>query len=163
MATCSGQRQTFGVEQGELSDGVVLLRPSSPDDASAIIAGRDAVFRRFIGDGSAVPTPRYCIEVAGVLVGWIDHDHDEDRWWLAADEVNIGYHVFPQHRGQGHASRAVALVLDVLRSEAEVTTATLLIHPENAASIAIAVRHGFERADDVTGRTFWRRPVDRPH
>jgi RimJ/RimL family protein N-acetyltransferase len=96
------------------SDGVVTLRPSTVDDVPLIIAGRDAVFRRFIGEGSAIPRPKFCIVVDGSLVGRVDHDRDDDRWWLGADEVNIGYHVFPEHRGRGYATRAVGLVLERL-------------------------------------------------
>ena len=142
-----------------LSDGVVTLRPSTPDDVAPIIAGRDEMFRRFIGEGSAVPSPAFCIVVDGSVVGWVDHDRDDDRWWLAPDEVNIGYHVFPSHRGRGYATRAVGLVLAHLRGLPDVAVATLLIHPDNLPSLAIAERHGFERADDVVGRTFWRRAV----
>jgi RimJ/RimL family protein N-acetyltransferase len=139
------------------TDGVVSLRPSTPDDAPVIIAGRDAEFRRFIGEGSAVPSPEYCIVVQGSLVGWVDHDRDDDRWWLAPDEVNIGYHVFPPHRGRGYATRAVRLMLTHLSEDTDWGVATLLIHPDNAPSLAVAERNGFERADDVGGRTFWRR------
>ncbi len=38
-------------------------------------------------------------------------------------------------------------------------TATLLIHPDNIASLMVAERNGFERAEDVEQRTFWRRKV----
>ena len=124
---------------GILTDGVVTLRPSTPDDAPLIIAARDAAFRRFIGQGSAVPAPEYVIVVDGSVVGWVDHDRGDDRWWLAPKEVNIGYHVFPEHRGRGHATRAV--------------------HPDNTASLKVAEQNGFERANDVEERTLWRRRV----
>ena len=139
------RRKTGAMSDGSLSDGVVTLRPSSPEDVPLIIAGRDAAFRRFIGEGSVVPRPKYCIVIDGSLVGWVDHDRDGDRWWLAPDEVNIGYHVFPEHRRRGYATRAVALVLAQLRSGTDVGVATLLIHPDNSPSIAIARRHAFER------------------
>lgn len=100
-----------------LIDGVVTLRPSTSDDASPIIAGRDAAFHRFIGEGSAVPAPESVIVVNGLVVGWVDHDRDDDRWWLAPEEVNIGYHVFPAHRGRGAATRAVHLMLEHFRTE----------------------------------------------
>jgi hypothetical protein len=70
------------VTGGILTDGVVTLRPSTPDDAPLIIVARDAAFRRFIGQGSAVPAPEYVV-VDGSVVGWVDHDRDDDRWWLA--------------------------------------------------------------------------------
>jgi RimJ/RimL family protein N-acetyltransferase len=142
-----------------LTDGVVTLRPSTPDDAPLIIAGRDAAFHRFIGEGSPVPAPEYVIVVSGSVVGWIDHDRDDDRWWLAPEEVNIGYHVFPEHRGRGYATRAVQLMLEHLRTDTACEVATLLIHPDNTASLKVAERNDFERADDVEERTFWRRRV----
>jgi RimJ/RimL family protein N-acetyltransferase len=93
------------------------------------------------------------------VVGWVDHDRDDDRWWLAADEVNIGYHVFPAHRGCGYATRAVRLMVEHLRTDTDWETATLLIHPDNTASLMVAERNGFDRAEDVEERTFWRRKV----
>ena len=113
-----------------LTDGVVTLRPSAPEDASLIIAARDDAFRRFIGQGSEVPDPEYVIVVGGSVVGWVDHDRDNDRWWLAPEEVNIGYHVFPEHRGLGYATRAVHLMLEHLRANTDWEIATLLIHPD---------------------------------
>jgi len=139
--------------------GAVRLRRFEPADAALIFAGRDEAFRRFIGEGSADPQPAFTILAGDVPVGWVDHDRDDDRWWLEDDEVNIGYHVFPEHRGRGHATRAVALVLDHLRDETEHQVATLLIHPDNAASLRVAERNGFVRGADVDGRTFWRRSL----
>ncbi len=139
------------------ADGVIALRPSTPEDAPLIIAGRDADFRRFIGQGSLVPTPEFVIVVDDAVVGWVDHDRDDDRWWLAPGEVNIGYHVFPGHRRRGYASRAVHLMLEHLRVDTDVEIATLLIHPDNTASLEVAERNGFERGSEVEERTFWRR------
>lgn len=147
---------------GVLTDGVVTLRLSTRDDAPLIVAARDAAFHRFIGEGSAVPAPEYVIVVDGAVVGWVDHDRDEDRWWLAPGEVNIGYHVFPEHRSRGYATRAVHLMLEHLRADTDGEVATLLIHPENAPSLRLAERHAFERADDVEQRTFWRRRLRKP-
>ena len=103
--------------------------------------------------------PEYAIVVSGAVVGWVDHDRDDDRWWLAPDEVNIGYHVFPAYRGRGYATRAVRLMVEHLRTDTDWETATLLIHPDNTASLIVAERNGFERAEDVEERTFWRRKV----
>lgn len=139
------------------TDTIVTLRPSTPGDAPLIIAGRDADFRRFIGEGSAVPSPEFCIVVGGQVVGWVDHDRDDDRTWLAPDEVNVGYHVFPAHRRCGYATGAVRHMLIHLRDDTDWGVATLLIHPANAPSLAVAERNGFERTDDAAGRTFWRR------
>ena len=152
-----GVRQNGAVSDGPATDGVVTLRPSTPGDAPLIVAGRDAAFRRFIGEGSAVPTPEFCIVVDGSVVGWVDHDRDDDRWWLAPEEVNIGYHVFPAHRGRGYAARAVRLMLAHLIDDTDCGVATLLIDPDNVPSLAVAERSGFARAADVGGRTLWKR------
>ena len=95
-------RETDVVTESILTDGVIELRPPTPEDAPLIIAGRDVEFRRFIGEGSAVPAPEYVIVVGGCVVRWVD----SDRWWLAPDEVNIGYYVFPADRGRAYATRA---------------------------------------------------------
>lgn len=71
--------------------------------------------------------------------------------------MNIGYHVFPAHRRRGYAARAVRLMLDHLTTDTDYRVATLVIHPENVPSLLVAERNGFERAEDVDGRTFWRR------
>jgi len=49
-----------------------------------------------------------------------------------------------------------------LRTDTDCEIATLLIHPENRASLAVAARNDFEGADDVDERTFWRRRVHPP-
>lgn len=53
-------------------------------------------------------------------------------------------------------------MLEHLRTDTDCEIATLLIHPENRPSRAVAERNGFERADDVDERTFWRRRVHPP-
>lgn len=50
-------------------------------------------------------------------------------------------------------------MLEHLRADIDWKIATLLIHPDNMASIKVAERNGFERANDVEERTFWRRKV----
>ena len=91
------------------------------------------------------------------MVDCVDHDRDDDRWWLAPEEVNIGYHV--AHRGHGYSTRAVRLMLDHLRDDTDCGVATLLIHPDNAPSLAVAEWTVFERVADVEGRTFWTQRV----
>jgi RimJ/RimL family protein N-acetyltransferase len=50
-------------------------------------------------------------------------------------------------------------MLEHLRSDTDWRIATLLIHPDNTASLKVAERNGFKRASDVDERTFWRRRV----
>lgn len=140
-----------------ISDGVVTIRPSTVDDVATLVAGRDAEFVRFLGEGSPDPAPTACIVVDGAVVGWVDHDHD--RSWLLPHEVNVGYHLFAEHRGLGHATRAVLLLLEHLDHDTDWTVATLLIHPENARSLALARRAGFTQVGDLDGNPYWKRPV----
>jgi RimJ/RimL family protein N-acetyltransferase len=58
--------------------------------------------------------------------------------------MNVGYYLFPATRESGYASRAVELLLLHLARETEHEVATLLIHRENAGSLRLAQRLGFE-------------------
>lgn len=139
------------------TDGVVVLRPPGPGDAARLVAGRDEVFHRFLGPGDDAPNPTGCIEVGGDVVGWVDFD--VDRSWLEPGEVNLGYHVFAEHRGRGVATRALQLLLHQLALAGEHRTATLLIDPANERSLALAGRARFVRMDDLDGNPYWKRPV----
>jgi len=140
-----------------LSDGEVELRAPQPGDAAVLVAGRDEVFHRFMGEGDAEPSPTACIVVGDEIVGWVDHD--VDRTWLDPGEVNVGYNVFAPRRGQGYATRAVELLLQHLAADTEYTTATLLIDPHNARSLALARRCEFTLVGDLDGNPYWKRPI----
>lgn len=131
------------------TDGVVTIRPPVPGDAERLVAGRDDEFDRFLGPGSPDPDPLGCIEVAGEVVGWVDHD--TDRFWLEPGEVNIGYHLFAPQRGRGLATRAVELLVHHLAVDTDATCATLLIHPDNHRSLGLARRIGAVRRPDLDG------------
>ena len=73
--------------------------------------------------------------------------------------MNVGYYLFPTARGKGYASRAVALLLGHLSRDTENTVATLLIHPENLRSLALAGRLGFVRKGEVNGEPFFTRSL----
>lgn len=139
------------------SDGLVTIRAPAGGDAETLIAGRDEVFHRFLGPGSGDPRPTGCIVVDGAVVGWVDHDVDRD--WLVPGEVNLGYNVFAAQRGRGYATRAVQLLMHHLAIDTEHDTATLLIDPLNDRSLALAARTRFERAGDLDGNPYLKRPV----
>ncbi len=139
------------------SDGVITLRRSEAGDAALLIAGRDDEWRRWLGPGSDDPTPTACIVVDGEVVGWVDHD--TDREWLEAGEVNIGYNVFAGHRRRGHASRAVELLIGYLERTTPYCTATLLINPGNVGSLAVAAKLGFEAHGVIEGSHYFKRPI----
>ena len=140
--------------------GVVTIRPLKDDDTPLLVSGRDDESRRFLGDGHPEPSPIACIVVDGQVVGWVDYDHD--RSWLADDELNLGYLLFNDHRGRGYATRAVRLLLRHLAEDTAWGVATLLIHPDNARSFALARRLGFERVGALDGNPYWKLPIERP-
>ena len=150
--------ETSGVGlQREISDDIVSIRPSTPADITALIGGRDVEFHRFLGEGSFEPRPSACIVVDGKVVGWADYDHD--RAWLAADEVNLGYNVFPCARGNGYATSAVRLLMHHLAVDTKWTVASLLIDPDNERSLALARRLSFEPQEDLDGSRYWKQAV----
>lgn len=141
------------------TDGVVVIRPRAPGDAAILIAGRDDEWRRWLGPGRDDPAPAACIVVAAEVVGWIDYDGD--LAWLQTGEVNIGYNVFGPHRCNGYASRALELLIRYLDECTAVHTATLLIDPRNAPSLAVARRTGFVATGAVGGARYFKRAVRR--
>ena len=139
------------------SDGVVTLRAPGRGDADLLVAARDGEFHKWLGPGAEVPTPVACVWVEDELVGWVDCDVDHD--WLRAGEVNVGYFLTATARGKGYASCAVELLLHHLRQDAEHSVATLLIHPENTKSLALAHRLGFTQRGEVNGEPFFVRDI----
>jgi len=142
------------------SDGVVELRAPTQVDSQRIVAERDDESVRWFGPGGGNPRPVACIWVAGELVGWVDYDRDDDHDWLQPGEVNVGYCLFPAARSKGYASRAVELLLGHLRRDTGHTVATLLIHPENTRSLALADRLGFVPRGEVNGEPFFTRALE---
>lgn len=142
-----------------LTDGVVTLRPPGPGDARLLVEGRDDEFFRWLGPGSESPSPVACVWVDGELVGWVDYDLEHD--WLRPGEVNVGYYLFPLARGKRYASRAVELLLLHLRDATPHTVATLVIDPENAASLRLADRLGFVKKGELARGLFFARALPR--
>jgi RimJ/RimL family protein N-acetyltransferase len=139
------------------TDGIVTLKPPRPGDPQLLVAGRDDEFFRWLGPGAQEPRPVACIWVGEELVGWADCDIDHD--WLRPGQVNVGYYLFPAARLKGYASRAVELLLQHLRCDTDHTAATLVIHPDNVRSLALAHRLGFVKAGEVDGNVFFTRDL----
>ena len=123
------------------SDGAVTLRPFVMDDRQRILDERDEECERWLGPGSSEPSPTACIEVDGHVVGWIDADLTPA--WLQPGEANVGYSVFPAHRGNGYAARAVRLLAAELH-ERGLRRALLVIDVQNHASLSVARTAGAE-------------------
>ena len=123
------------------------------------MAARDDEHRRFLGPGGDAPRPTYVIEVDGEVAGWLDVDTEPG--WLGEGEANIGYFVFPQHRGRGVAADAIRL-----HDGPEVLVA--VVEPDNHASIATVTKAGFDDTGPFTAhggkpsRRYVRRPSVSP-
>ena len=143
-----------------VTDGVVTIRPPERADTVALIAGHDEEARRWLGRAAIEPRPTACIVAGDDVVGWVDYDNE--REWLLPGEVNIGYGVFPRHRGRGYATRAVQLLVHHLALNTAVHTATLLIHRDNARSLAVASRLDFVPRGDMDESHYFKRRVPPP-
>jgi RimJ/RimL family protein N-acetyltransferase len=144
-----------------LRDGIIELRPPRPEDRERLLV-RDEQHVRFMGAVAedATPSPTFAVTVDETVVGWVDFDRDE-RAWLDHTQVNIGYALQPEHRGNGYASRAVMLLLHHLAQDTDVATATLLVAGANEWSLPIARRCGFTDAGTLgdEGARFFTKPV----
>jgi RimJ/RimL family protein N-acetyltransferase len=143
--------------QRPMTDGVITLRPPTDEDRVTFIAGRDDESRRWLGPGADDPCPTAAVVAHGQVVGWVDYD--TDREWLEPGEVNVGYNVFPAHRGQCFASRALELLIQHLSEATHFDTVTLLIDPENLASLAVAASTNFQSCGEITGSRYFKRPI----
>jgi RimJ/RimL family protein N-acetyltransferase len=139
------------------TDGVVTLRAPEPGDMELLLANRDEEFFKWFGPDATGPRPVACVWVDERLVGWVDYDLDADHDWLAPGEVNVGYYLFAAARGKGHASRGVELLLGHLQRDTEHRVATLLIHPDNVRSLALARRLGFVQRGEVDSEPLFTR------
>jgi len=73
--------------------------------------------------------------------------------------VNVGYNVFAAHRGSGYASRAVELLIRHLAESTAFDAATLVIHPDNAASLAVAAKCGFVPNGEIESSRYFKRLI----
>lgn len=131
---------------------MVELRSPREADAKALVAGFDNEARRYLGS-EPHPDPWACIVVAEEVVGWIDYDFG--REWLQPTEVNVGLLVFPDYRGQGLASLALALLVDEHLVTTACTKATMLIERNNSASISLAQGSMFTEEAPVNDERFF--------
>lgn len=147
-----------------LADGTVCLRYRQVADLDAIrAASHDPDTRRWLNDppmddearaasmarvadafqsGRAAPLV-IADQATGQAIGLINVQFRDDR------VATIAYSVFPGHRGQGVAPRAVRLAVDWAFSQLGLSELLLEIDPGNLASVRVAEKCGFTPA----GRT----------
>ncbi len=134
----------------------------SPADAE-----RREYLRALIQDNIAmfVTGPKWIFSVDRLAesqhVGYVDADlagpHTEPG------EANIAYSVHPEHRGNGYAARAVALVAQFLREHTGARHAYLQIDPRNTPSMQVAKKVRARRVGHVapeSGPTLTRYVID---
>lgn len=155
-----------------LTDGVVELSAFLLDDVEAHLAGEDEASVRWLTDGQAStvasttawaqrgldawrtggPTRLFAVRDAasGRLAGMIEANLDSASCGLAAGEANLSYMVQPWVRGRAYAARAVDLVCAWLGEVDGVEVAVLRVHHDNAASLRVAAKAGFNDAGSIS-------------
>ena len=81
-----------------------------------------------------------------------------------AGEMEIGYGVAPEHRGQGHATRAVAAMVAIAGGDPALRTVTAVTAVGNIASQRVLSRNGFvewgrEVREEDGAVLLWKLPV----
>ncbi len=153
--------------QPELTDGVVVLRPWRDEDIDPARLGHDEEIARRFGFEEVVPsrdrqaeaverwrasyddnrsTVNFLIEFEGVPVGNVE---------VRTKDLRIGelsWVLYSGHRGQGLASRAVALLVNYAIEELGLTRVEAYVNPANERSMRVATRAGLRREGVLRGR-----------
>jgi RimJ/RimL family protein N-acetyltransferase len=152
------------------TDGVITLRPMTPDDADAHAAGDDAeqvrwlsgkpstretalawILRNMESWAAGGPVFNFGIEevATGRLMGMVEANADFAKMdGVEEREVNISYALYPNARGRGYATRAVKLILSFV-AEGPYVAAVIRADVNNRPSLSVAERCGFQPAGHV--------------
>jgi RimJ/RimL family protein N-acetyltransferase len=132
----------------ELTDGDLVLRPWSDEDARAVaLTPASPEIGRYFGPAFGAPpapdaeAPAYAIVAGGAPVGRI-------RSAAQKRPFEVGYFLRPEVWGRGLARRSLVLVRDFLLASGE-TSVVLCTHPENERSQRVAARAGFRPAGEI--------------
>jgi RimJ/RimL family protein N-acetyltransferase len=162
----------------------LILRPFRPQDLEALCAmwadpdvvrfiggkplSREDTWRRSLAACGQWPYTGWGYWIAelkssGELVGQLGFaDFKRDMEPSLEGEPELGYVFSPKVHGQGIAYEACAAALEWADANLNAASYPAIISPENAASIRLAERLGFERAPDGTYRgepmALFRRP-----
>lgn len=116
----------------------LVAAPGGIDDPLVIVHVR-TVASNLHRDG--YPGGHWMITAGGEIVGLIGIKRPPS----ASGEVEIGYGIAASRRCRGHATRAVAAVLDAARRDPAIRLVTAATLPGNTASQRALARNGFER------------------
>jgi len=152
-----------------MGDGVIVLDAHTLEDAEAHHAGEDMeMVRRFDGTEKAsleqirgamarwmamraAGGPQFAYAMrgrSGVLMGGCELQRRH------ADTAHVSYWLYPAFRGQGYASRGLALLCAEAAKIDGVATIEADIAADNFASQGVALRNGFVRVGTVTEETW---------
>lgn len=149
----------------------ITVEPLRLEDAEAIVAAEDEETIRWLTGGrSSVEGTReyvrdldrraengstkraFCIWVDGECVGSIDYDADPQDG-IGPGDVNISYAIAPWMRRRGVTSRAVDLLLDIIRERDVAKRAVIRCDPDNESSVRVAEKAGFAFAEEIRSST----------
>lgn len=78
--------------------------------------------------------------------------------YLSSGQVNLTYALYPQWRGNGYATRAVRLAMQIASALRPAAQFVIRVAPDNPESIAVAERAGFRSSGpthDANGDLIW--------
>jgi RimJ/RimL family protein N-acetyltransferase/ADP-ribose pyrophosphatase YjhB (NUDIX family) len=163
----SDEQETDFGPQPELTDGVVVLRPWRDEDIEPTRLGHDEEIARWFGFEEVVPsrerhaaaveqwrrsyadgrsTVNFVIDFEGVPVGHVEVRTKE------GDIGELSWTLYSGHRGQGLASRAVALLVNYALEELGLTRVEAYVNQANQRSLRVATRAGLRREGVLRGR-----------
>lgn len=145
----------------KLTDGVIFLRPLTPEDAADHLAGEDDEMAKWVSGGRSTPAsveefilnnqeswriggPRRAFGIFGCgsnrLLGFIEVNLAR---LVGPGQVNVSYGVFREWRRQGVALAAINLMDEYLRTATDTRQMVLRIAPANTPSLRLAEKAGF--------------------
>ncbi|MEK9175313.1 MAG: GNAT family N-acetyltransferase [Patescibacteria group bacterium] len=154
----------------ELTDGIIVLKPFTIDDAEEHLHGDDIEQEKWLSGGkSTIDTVTSWIkrnknlwESAGQIfnfsirtaqnnkiVGMIEANIDSKSvTGIKEGDANISYGIYPEARGRGYVVRAINLIQEFLK-EKRINRLVIRIDPENLNSLRIPNRCGFKKIGNV--------------
>jgi [ribosomal protein S5]-alanine N-acetyltransferase len=147
-----------------MADDTVLLRPCSVDDAGAL-AEMYSLDREAMEASEPWRTPTF-FEVEGQrdritrvwpkfrTLAFVSVQREEVVGLFLLEDVTdesalVGYYVAPANRGEGVATRSVALLAQIAFGDLGIGSLVADIQPHNTASRRVVERNGFRREGSV--------------